>query len=302
MLLKLRFFAEQDTASSKTKTLAIQNPKLEILPKDMIRQKLIEKKVGQGTFRWRSHEVSRIEGLSDAVFGFAITLLVVSLEVPTTFNELAHLMNGFGAFAISFMLLFLVWFNQHKFFRRYGLQDATTVWLNGALLFVVLFYVYPLKFLFTFLVDRFTGGHGEVRLPNGNVEQMIETDQQMGTLMLIFGIGYFAVFAVFVLLHLHAYRKREALELTKVERFDTLSSVQESGLNCAIALVSICIVLFAGARYSGFAGMTYMLTGIVMWIHGYVMGSRREKLLKRLDPETESTSPPAPFKPDPVRE
>ncbi len=259
----------------------------------MIREKLIDKKVGQGNFRWRSHEVSRIEGLSDAVFGFAITLLVVSLEVPKTFTELSQMMNGFGAFAISFVLLFLVWFNQHKFFRRYGLQDATTVWLNAALLFVVLFYVYPLKFLFTFLVNRFTGGHGEIRLPNGNIEAMIQNDGQMGTLMLIFGVGYFAVFAVFVLLHLHAYRKREMLELTRVERFDTLSSVQESALNCAIALLSICIVLIGGAHYSGFAGMLYMGTGIVMGVHGYVMGSRRQKLVKQQesDPATAALEP-----------
>lgn len=33
-------------------------------------------------FRWRGEGVSRIEGLRDTVFGFAITLLVVSLEVP----------------------------------------------------------------------------------------------------------------------------------------------------------------------------------------------------------------------------
>ncbi len=248
----------------------------------MIREKLIDKKVGQGQFRWRSHEVSRIEGLSDAVFGFAITLLVVSLEVPKTFSELSQLMSGFGAFAISFVLLFLVWFNQHKFFRRYGLQDGPTVWLNAALLFVILFYVYPLKFLFTFLVDRFTGGHGEIRLPNGNVEEMISSNDQMGTLMLIFSIGYFAVFAVFVLLHLHAYRKREMLELNTVERFDTISSIQESGLNCAIALLSIGIVLIGGARYSSFAGIIYMLTGVVMVVHGYVMGSRRGKLVKQL--------------------
>jgi uncharacterized membrane protein len=254
----------------------------------MIREKLIDKKVGQGKFRWRSHEVSRIEGLSDAVFGFAITLLVVSLEVPKTFSELSQLMSGFGAFAISFVLLFLVWFNQHKFFRRYGLQDGPTVWLNAALLFVILFYVYSLKFLFTFLVDRFTGGHGEIRLPNGNVEEMIQNNDQMGTLMLIFSIGYFAVFAVFVLLHLHAYRKREVLELTSVERFDTISSIQESALNCAVALGSIGIVLIGGARYASFAGMIYMLTGVVMATHGFVMGSRRQKLVQQEQSKPES--------------
>src|SRR6267143_1298112 len=57
----------------------------------MIRQKLIEKEIGSpADFRWRSHEISRIEGLSDAVFAFAVTLLVVSLEVPKTFNDLVQ--------------------------------------------------------------------------------------------------------------------------------------------------------------------------------------------------------------------
>ena len=141
----------------------------------MIREKLIAKDVGRRVdFRWRSHEISRIEGLSDAVFAFAVTLLVVSLEVPKTFTELALTMRGFGAFAISFALLLFVWFNQYKYFRRYGLQDNLTVLLNAVLLFLVLFYVYPLKFLFSYLVSAFTGGHGEVRLPNGNVEAMVE--------------------------------------------------------------------------------------------------------------------------------
>jgi uncharacterized membrane protein len=246
----------------------------------MIREKLIQRDIGRSRdFRWRGHESSRIEGLSDAVFGFAITLLVVSLEVPKTFNELSLAMRGFGAFAISFILLFIVWFNHYKFFRRYGLEDTTTVLLNAALLFVVLFYVYPLKFLFSALLNKFTGGHGEIRLPNGNVEAMIEPEQ-MGSLMLIFGVGYFAVFAVFVMLYWHAYSKRQELELNKLELFDTQSSIWENALNCGIAVISMAIVFIGGYRYAGLGGLAYMLIGVALGTHGTIMGSRRRRLEK----------------------
>ncbi|HEY6120321.1 MAG TPA: TMEM175 family protein, partial [Pyrinomonadaceae bacterium] len=257
----------------------------------MIREKVLERGVGSGLgFRWRSHEISRIEGLSDAVFAFAVTLLVVSLEVPKTFNELAEAMHGFGAFAISFALLFLVWFNQYKFFRRYGLQDTATVLLNAVLLFVVLFYVYPLKFLFSFLINKLTGGHGEVRLPNGNFEPMIENTDQMSTLMTIFGVGYLAVFLVFVALYSHAYRKRRELNLDQLEVFDTRSSINESALNCGIALVSICLALLGG-RFSGFAGPVYMLTAIVMGVNGTITGKRRRRLERSVTstPQTAET-------------
>ena len=244
----------------------------------MIRKKMAEKEIGaDSAFRWRSHEITRIEGLSDAVFGFAITLLVVSLEVPKTFTELSETMRGFGAFAISATLLFLIWFNQYKFFRRYGLQDLITVCLNAVLLFVVLFYVYPLKFLFSYLVNSLSGGHGEVRLPNGNVEAMVEGNQ-MSSLMLIFGAGYVAVFAVFILLYFHAYRKRRALELTQVEIFDTRNSMQESALNCAIGLLSMTFAAFGGSL-AGLAGPIYMLVGVLLTINGAIMGKQRKKLV-----------------------
>jgi uncharacterized membrane protein len=250
----------------------------------MIREKMVEKNIGQsGEFRWRGHEISRIEGLSDAVFAFAITLLVVSLEVPKTFTELAETMHGFGAFLISFLLLFAVWFTQYKFFRRYGLQDTITMVLNAALLFVVLFYVYPLKFLFSFLIDRFTGGNGEVHLPNGTVTTMIENYEQMTSLMVIFNLGYLAVFGVFVLLFWHAYRKREVLELNELERFDTRESIQECSLNCSIALLSLLVVVIGGAGRAGLAGAVYMLTPPVMMLNGMIMGRRRKKLERQLN-------------------
>jgi uncharacterized membrane protein len=247
----------------------------------MIREKLMENGiiVDKG-FRWRSHEVSRLEGLSDAVFGFAITLLVVSLEVPKTFGELLGLLNDLGAFAISFLMLFIVWLNHYKFFRRYGLQDNLTVWLNAVLLFLVLFYVYPLKFLFTWLVSVFTGRHGAIKLPDGTMTVMVQ-NEQVSALMIVFGVGYVAVFAIFVLLYLHAYRQRFVLNLNELEIFDTRNEIQESAINAGIGLLSICIAAIGGPRYANVAGLTYMLLGVLMTVHGAVMGKRRRKLEER---------------------
>src|ERR1044071_6957795 len=126
---------------------------------NMLREAAHEKQFGwEENFRWRAGEITRLEGFSDAVFAFAVTLLVVSLEVPHTFEELLDAMRGFAAFAICFAMLAQVWFHHYRYFRRYGLQDTFTVALNSVLLFVVLFYVYPLKFVFTMLVGQLTGG------------------------------------------------------------------------------------------------------------------------------------------------
>ena len=38
---------------------------------------------------------------------------------------------------------------------------------------------------------------------------MIESNEQMASLMIIFNLGYLAVFGVFVLLYWHAYRRRK---------------------------------------------------------------------------------------------
>ena len=249
----------------------------------MLREKLIDKGIGDDSkFRWRSHEISRIEGLSDAVFAFAVTLLVVSLEVPKTFDELMEVMRGFGAFAVCFALLIVVWFNQYKFFRRYGLQDTLTIILNVVLLFVVLFYVYPLKFVFTFLISMFTGHRAEVRLPNGAMGSMVESADQVASLMMIFGLGYIAVFSVFALLYWHAYRHRSQLELNELELFDTRTDIRESLLNVGIAAVSIAFALFGRGPYAGLSGMTYMLTPVVMTAHGMTTGRRRKRLEERL--------------------
>ena len=76
-------------------------------------------------FRIRGREVTRLEGFSDAVFAFALTLLVVSLEVPKTFGELMETMRGFVAFGVCFALLAMIWNHHYVYSRRFGLEDGT---------------------------------------------------------------------------------------------------------------------------------------------------------------------------------
>jgi uncharacterized membrane protein len=217
--------------------------------------------------RWRGGEITRLEAFSDAVFGFAVTLLVVSLEVPASFDALLLTLRGFAAFAVSFFILLQIWYYHFLFFRRYALQDLTTMALNGALLLVVLAYVYPLKFLFTLLVNQWLG--------IGGPGQAIGRGQAP-TLMLVYGLGFTAIFFLFALLHVHAWRRREALAMDADERRQTRHAVEHHLLLAGVGGLSIAIVAFGrGDARVALAGWSYALIGPLLTLHGHWAGRGR---------------------------
>lgn len=219
-------------------------------------------------FRWRGREVSRIEGLSDAVFALALTLLIVSLEVPHTFDELRGAFEQLPVFATCFGILALCWYHHFRFHRRYGLQDPATLALDLALLFVILVYVYPLKFLCQFLwllvsgraSSAFSGEH-----------PMLRTAADVQLLMVIYGIGFTAVFGLLAALHARAWRVRLALELDSAERVLTKAAVHGHLGSAAVGVVSIAVAL-VDAQASGLAGWVYCALGPMHWIHGVLTG------------------------------
>ena len=217
-----------------------------------------------------------MEGFADAVFGFALTLLVVSLEVPNTFDELLATMRGFFAIAISGWLLYTVWFDHYLFFRRYGLQDTFTMHLSSVLLFVVVFYVYPLKFLFTALMDELLGFSTQVGSSTEDVVETIEPGQ-WPLLVVLFGVGFVVVQLAFLLLYWRAYTLRGMLKLDAYEASITRQEIQGYLLLAGIGLVSIAIALLGGEEASAWAGWVYLLSWPLMTIHGYIMARRRRK-------------------------
>jgi uncharacterized membrane protein len=221
---------------------------------------------------FRGREVSRIEGFSDAVFGFALTLLVVSLEVPEDYAGLREILIGFPAFAVTFTVICWVWFEHYLLFRRYDLEDGLTVFINCVLLFIVVFYAFPMKFMFTRLITGSVLGLGP-----GIARGLSADDARQ--LMVVYSGGFAALFATFMLLHWNALRQRGPLGLDALGVFDARASVRRHGISVAIGTLSVLIALVAPIEYLGWAGLLFFLMGPAHGAFGYFNSRAREALV-----------------------
>ena len=226
----------------------------------------------------RGHEVNRFEGFSEAVFGFALTLLVVQLEVPKTSDALVELVRGSLPFGLTFAMVCYIWWEHNQFFRRYGLQDAWTALLNSALLFVVLFYVYPLKFLATVLLSPLVGGAPMPR------------DWDPRFVMLTYSTGVTLIFGTFVMLYQHAWRRRAALALDSSELVTLRFKKRAHMISTALGVTSIALALAVSERAMWIPGVLYGLMGPLHGLNGWRAGLAQQALEREQQPRGAPTA------------
>ncbi len=126
----------------------------------------------------------------------------------------------------------------------------------------MLFFVFPLKFLFSIAVS--------------NVHLLPE---QLRILFTIYGLGFTAVFLILALLYANAYRQRAKLELNILEAFDTVSDIWGNLSIAAVGLGSVALAQFPVTIK--LAGFFYFGIAIVRTVYETLSARRRRPLEER---------------------
>lgn len=234
-------------------------------------------------FRFRGEEPGRLENFSDAVFALAITLLLISTSAPSNFDQIKKFVWELIPFCACMVLIVLIWHEHFVFYYRYGFRNTKVVVLNTLFLIIVMFYVYPLKFLCKLLLLyplALAFDQENILTELSQMAKAADTAQ----LMIIYGMGAASIFLVLMLMYRYALKNSQLLQLNNIEAFDTQASMIGNLLMATVPLLSVVVaVLFRNSPWAGLmSGVTYFLYMPIMFIYNI----RRAKLRKKILAET----------------
>jgi uncharacterized membrane protein len=228
-------------------------------------------------FRLRGAAITRLDVFSDVVLGIALVLLVVSLVIPRSFSDLRSPTPSFTASAICFLMLVNVWYSHYVFFRRYGLCDRWTVLLNAALLGLVLFCVYPLKFLYAALFTSLVRAE--------DLSPRFAAAVQINGMMVLYALGFTVIFFLVAALYWNAWRRRDALVLNGIERLLTISSIVDALGIAAIGLMACLTALILPTSWVLYSALLYFL--MLPWkaLNSIYFGRKARHLRSLINPQ-----------------
>src|SRR5437773_8561045 len=204
-----------------------------------------------GGFRLRGMEITRLETFIDAVFAFAITMLVIAAQqIPDDIETLLAAFKNVPVFVASIIVLGIFWRGHWLWSRRYGLEDGTSILISWAMIVTILIYMYPLKAIFGsmwFLLSDGRFGHAIG----------MRTAAQAHALFAIFAIGFIAIVLEILLLTVHAWQLREPLRLNLKERLITLYEITGLCILVGVGTISLVLALALPREQIQWSGWVY---------------------------------------------
>ena len=146
-------------------------------------------------FKLRGENMTRMEVFVDASFAFAVTMLIISIDqIPSNIPELIDVTKDIPAFAVSVFQLMWIWHTHSVWSKRFGLEDAWSVFLSVLLIILVLVYIYPLKIMFSGMFAWLSQGF----LPSAFE---LESYTDLRIMFIYFSIGFMAIFMLYSLMY-----------------------------------------------------------------------------------------------------
>ncbi|NRA91496.1 MAG: DUF1211 domain-containing protein [Psychroserpens sp.] len=193
------------------------------------------------------HSRGRVTSLSDGVFAFAATLMVVDLGTTIDFKNLDEQLSSFLSFGIAFFVMMLLWKVHYNFYQRTKYLDNSIITINIMLLFTVLFYLFPLKSLVNSVINQEPLGY-----------------DGLSSLFILYGIGFVLIFFWVALLYRRAYIKD-----TDNPKRQLLSFYYKHFMIFAITgIVSSILAWFKIGIGIGAPGVIYGTLGITCYVNG----------------------------------
>lgn len=192
------------------------------------------------------HSKSRLSALSDGIFAFASTLMVVDIGTSTGLKNIGQQIPLFISFGIAFFVMMLLWKIHYNFFQRTNYVDNWIIAANTLLLFTILFYLFPLKTLI-----------------NSVTQRIGMTPADLAQLFILYGSGFMLIFLSYTFMYHRAFKKdKNNSELLKLKFYKSHFLI--FGI---VGLFSVVVAIsHIGIRF-GLPGFIYMLLGPLCYLN-----------------------------------
>jgi uncharacterized membrane protein len=211
----------------------------------------------------------RLDAFVDAAFAFAVTLLIVGGgDTPERFSDLSAMLLRAPAFAAAFALIAMFWLGYRDLGRLWPHRDGLSTALSLAIVFVVLLYVFPLRFIMEAALHALSGGW----LPG---TRLAETLQEQRYLYVAYGAGCLVLSVLYGTLYRH---HRGQGEPTPDQALTATIWIGNWSILAGVSGISMLLAAVAPDDFASWApGMIYMVIGPLIGLSMALRFGRRSR-------------------------